>query len=234
MRLVLAVFFSLIPLFATAQPSMFAGYDAFCGLPVIVESTPQHAVATIRNNVRIIIVDPSVMSNWRLSRMFSLAHECGHHQLGHLSPQEMFSRAHMNATPRQEMHADCWATRALAANGRYDEIERAIRDNDREGPMMNGAYPSGMTRASYIRECAAGTRSGTESDSAAEDSEDGDSGDEGTTNTAPTPQCLAEMNQRCMTSCQGHFGYSYSVCKNRMCNAPRQLESNISRCNARN
>jgi hypothetical protein len=229
MRLVFAVIFSLMPLFAKAQPSMFAGYDAFCGLPVIVESTPQLAVATIRNNIRVILVDPSVMSNWRFSRIFSLAHECGHHQLGHLSPQEMFSRAHMSATPRQEMHADCWATRALAANGRYDEIERAIRDNDRDGPMMNGAYPSGMTRASYIRQCAAGTRRGTESDSEEEDSEE-----PRTTTTGPSPQCLAEMNQKCMTSCQRDFGYTYSVCENRMCNAPRQLASNISRCNARN
>lgn len=89
---------SVMPFSAFSQPSMFAGYDDFCGLPVLVESTSQDAVATIRNGNRVILVDPSVLSNWKLSRIFALAHECGHHILGHMSPQEQFSRRHMNAT----------------------------------------------------------------------------------------------------------------------------------------
>ena len=214
MRFIFWVFFTLMPLFASAQSSMFAGYDAFCGLPVIVESTSQDAVATIRNNMRIIIVDPGVMSNWKFSRMFALAHECGHHVLGHLSLQERFSRSHMNATARQEISADCWAAKVLAANGYYGEIERAIRDNDGQGPMMNGPYPSGTTRAAYIGQCA-GIGPGVVRSTGGEN---------------PNPRCLAQMNQRCMTSCQRDFGHSYSVCENRMCNSPRQLESDISRC----
>ena len=143
----------LFALDARAQ-SMFAGYDDFCGLPVVVERTSQDAVATIRNGQRVIIVDPSVMSNWRLSRIFALAHECGHHILGHLSTREMFSRLHMNATRRQELQADCWAAEVLAANGYYSDIKRTIMQNASKGPIMQGAYPSGSERAVFIAECA--------------------------------------------------------------------------------
>lgn len=203
----------LMPFMASAQPIMFAGYDSFCGLPVLIEPTTQDAVATIRNGQRVILVDPSVMSNWKLSRIFALAHECGHHRLGHLSPQELFSRAHMDATRRQELAADCWAAKALATNGYHDDIKRTIMQNSSEGPIMNGPYPSGMERASYIAQCA-----GIALNTAA------------SPNVGPNASCLADMDRRCMTSCQNQFGNSESVCRNRMCNSPRQAEANIRRC----
>lgn len=151
-------YFVLISLLYIAYPaygqSMFAGYDEFCGLPVVVERTSQDAVATIRKGQRIIIVDPSVMSNWKLSRIFALAHECGHHILGHMSLSEQFSRRHMNATRRQELQADCWAAEKLSENGYYREIKRTILQNVSRGPIMQGPYPSGMERAQFIAECA--------------------------------------------------------------------------------
>ena len=151
--LAFAFFLAMLSQVVKAQ-SMFVGYDDFCGLPVIVESTTQDAVATIRNGQRVIIVDPYVISNWKLSRIFALAHECGHHVLGHLSIQEQFSRRHMNATRRQELQADCWAAEALASNGYYDDIRRTIIQNASQGPIMQGPYPSGMERASFISQCA--------------------------------------------------------------------------------
>lgn len=221
MKKILLFIIISMPLFCHAQRTMFAGYDSFCGLPVFIESTSQDAVATIRDNTRIIIVDPSVMANWKLSRIFALAHECGHHILGHLSLHEQFSRTHMNATTRQELTADCWAAKALANNGYYGEIQRAIRDNERQGPMMNGAYPSGMTRASYIADCAGINIKITHESENRYVEQD---------SKQPTIQCLEQMNQRCMASCQRDFGNSYSTCKNRMCNSSRQIEHNISRC----
>ncbi len=152
----IVIFFALLLFVSSAygQPSMFAGYDEFCGLPVFVESTPQDAVATIRNGKRVILVDPNVITNWKLSRIFALAHECGHHKLGHLSRSEQFSRQHMNATRRQELKADCWAARALASNGYFNDIKRTIMQNVSQGPIMQGPYPSGMERATYIAKCA--------------------------------------------------------------------------------
>ncbi|TNC82814.1 MAG: hypothetical protein C9356_02800 [Oleiphilus sp.] len=143
------VFFSIV-----AEARMFVGYDSFCGLPVIVERTSQSAVATIRSGQRVIIVDPSVMDNWRFSRVFVIAHECAHHILGHLSPSQQFQRQHMNATRRQEIEADCWAARTLANNGYIREIQRAVVQNASQGPIMQGPYPSGMERAEFIANCA--------------------------------------------------------------------------------
>lgn len=152
-NLLVALFFVIFS-HAVKGQSMFVGYDDFCGLPVIVESTPQDAVATIRNGQRVIIVDPHVISNWKLSRIFALAHECGHHVLEHLSTKEQFSRHHMNATRRQELQADCWAAEVLAKNEYYDDIRRTIIQNVNQGPIMQGPYPSGMERASFIAQCA--------------------------------------------------------------------------------
>ena len=150
----LVTFGLLLTSLAANSQSMFVGYDDFCGLPVVVERTSQDAVATIRNNQRVIIVDPSVMSNWKLSRIFALAHECAHHIKGHLSLSEQFSRRHMNATRRQELQADCWAAEVLAENGYYQDIERTILQNASRGPIMQGPYPSGTERAQFIANCA--------------------------------------------------------------------------------
>lgn len=154
MKNILFVLFILTCSPIVMAQSMFVGYDDFCGLPVVVEQTSQDAVATIRNGQRIIIIDPYVMSNWKLSRIFALAHECGHHVIGHLSLQEQFSRSHMNATRRQELDADCWAAEVLANNGYYQDIRRTIIQNASKGPIMQGPYPSGMERATFIAECA--------------------------------------------------------------------------------
>jgi len=144
----------LIPFPVFGQPSMFVGYDEFCGLPVLVESTPQDAKATIRNGERVIIVDPGVMSNWKFPRIFAIAHECAHHILGHLSLREQFFRRHMNASRRQELSADCWAAKRLIDHGYYSDLERTIIQRASEGPIMRGNYPSGRERAANIAECA--------------------------------------------------------------------------------
>ena len=151
--LIIFILILLIPFPVFGQPSMFAGYDSFCGLPVLVESTPKDAVATIRNGERVIIIDPSVMSNWKFSRVFAIAHECGHHILGHMSLQEQFRRRHMNASRSQELDADCWAAKMLDENGYYSDIERTIILRANEGPFIKGPYPSGMERATNIARC---------------------------------------------------------------------------------
>lgn len=153
MKIIIILSLFLLTLSVSSQ-SMFIGYDSFCGLPVVVERTSQDAVATIRNGQRIIIVDPSVMSNWKLSRIFALAHECAHHRLGHMSDREQFSRKHMYATRRQELDADCWAANALARNDYFRDIERTILQNSSQGPIMQGPYPSGSERALFIAKCA--------------------------------------------------------------------------------
>lgn len=139
----------------SANAQMFAGYDEFCGVRVVVVPTPQMAVAARDAAGPIIYVDPGVLHNWTASRVFALAHECGHHKMGHSTPQgEWFRHTEYWATRAQELQADCWAARALRDHGYHEDLRRAIRQFANEGPMMHGTYPSGWERASHIAACA--------------------------------------------------------------------------------
>jgi len=138
-----------------SQSSMFAGYDEFCGIRVIVVSNPQTASAAHDVYGPVIYVDPGAMVDWTASRIFTLAHECGHHKGGHVTPMgQWFRHTQFWATRSQELEADCWAGRALAEAGYHQDLERTIRDYARQGGQMQGTYPSGLERAQTIARCA--------------------------------------------------------------------------------
>ena len=147
-----------VPPAARAQ-GMFAGYAELCDVPVIVARTPQGAVATRdRSGQPVIYVDPGVMANWTTSRVFAIAHECGHHVREHITPQGIWWRSRdFWATRDQELDADCWAASALASQGYYlRELERAAYEFAMSGPFMQGNYPSGQERAAEVIRCARG------------------------------------------------------------------------------
>jgi len=132
---------------------MFAGFDQFCSLPVIVTQTGQGAVAgRDRFGNPVIYVDPGVIGNWTSSRMFALAHECGHHMLGHSTPAGMWARNW--ATRQQELAADCWAAQQLVSVMGTQDLERQLLQFANQGPMSQGPYPSGWERASNAAQCA--------------------------------------------------------------------------------
>jgi hypothetical protein len=140
----------------TAVAQMFAGYNQFCGVPVIVLANPQSASAArdpLGNPV--IYVDPGVMNNWTMSRMFALAHECAHHMLGHTMPQGMwFRNTQVWATRQQELEADCWAAQRLAEIRDTDSLRRMIMQFASQGPVSYGPYPTGQDRALAVARCA--------------------------------------------------------------------------------
>lgn len=155
MKFVSALFIFFLSMQAMTQAAMFAGYDEFCGIRVIVTPNPQLASASIDQYGRVIYVDPGVMSNWTMSRIFLLAHECGHHRKGHITPNGMwFRNTQFWATRAQELEADCWAAKALAANGYFGDIERTVRQFASQGIYPQGNYPSGQERAQVIDRCA--------------------------------------------------------------------------------
>ena len=150
----LLVTVALIPSQSFAQ--MFAGYDEFCGVPVVVVHNSQNAsAARDQFGNPVIYVDPGVMANWTMSRMFALAHECAHHKLGHTLPQGMwFRNTQYWATRQQELAADCWAAEQLARTNDTDDLERMILQFASQGPMPQGSYPSGTERANNAARCA--------------------------------------------------------------------------------
>lgn len=148
----------LLLTFHAASPaqSVFAGYDSFCGLPVVVGYDPQTASARRdQSGNPFIHVDPGAMANWTISRMFTLAHECAHHLLGHTTPLGAMQRF-SGGTRQQELEADCWAARALRQVGHDFDIDRMIWQNVQQGHFAGYGYPSGTERAQNILNCIGG------------------------------------------------------------------------------
>ena len=105
----------------------------------------------------VIHIDPGVMANWTMSRIFTLAHECGHHRLGHTTPGGLWARNMLFwATRAQELEADCWAAKALASVGYRRDLEKAFIDFIYQGGTPPSNYPSGHERAETVARCAAG------------------------------------------------------------------------------
>lgn len=148
--------FFLVFMSCHSNADMFVGYDSFCGLPVVVGNDPQIATArTDQYGNKFIHIDPGAMNNWTMSRMFTLAHECAHHLIGHTSQignLERFS----GGTAKQELEADCWAAQKLASIGFNGEINRAILDHAKTGHFSGSGYPSGVQRANNILNCVGG------------------------------------------------------------------------------
>jgi hypothetical protein len=134
--------------------SVFAGFDDFCGLPVVVAHDPQGASArTDPNGQKFIHIDPGAMANWTASRIFLLAHECAHHRLGHTNSLGTLER-YMGGTAKQELEADCWAAEALSNAGYDNEVQRTANQTSNMGHFASPGYPTGTQRSRNILKCA--------------------------------------------------------------------------------
>lgn len=155
---VLTLFF-FIAISSGAHADVFAGYDVFCGLPVVVGPNPQEATAeTNSRGGKFIRIDPKVYNNWTGSRIFTLAHECAHHLLGHTS--ELGKRQRFEGGPkRQELQADCWAAKELRKSGHDFDIAATASKYSNRGHFSVGGYPSGNERAENIEACIASSDS---------------------------------------------------------------------------
>jgi hypothetical protein len=144
-----------------AKEYYFTGYDSFCGLPVFTGSNPQFATAERDNQGNPIIhVDPSVLSNMSNSRIFTLAHECAHHLLGHTTQLGHLER-YSGGTRKQELEADCWAAQKLSQFGQFSDLEFQTLKNLSDGHFAGNGYPSGNERAHNIYACATGNQMNT-------------------------------------------------------------------------
>lgn len=150
----LGVFLLFLTHSAQAQ-AMFAGFDDFCKLPVVVGDDPQTASArTDQYGRKYIHMDRGAMADWTAPRIFVLAHECAHHRLGHTSALGHLER-YTGGTAKQELEADCWAARVLAQAGYHGDIKRMMLQTAYMGHFASPGYPTGTQRSVNIGKCAA-------------------------------------------------------------------------------
>ena len=136
----------------------FPGYNALCGFPLLVASTPTVSLAAKnRAGQPVIVLDPILETNEEAHRRtFLIAHECAHHRMGHVSRPSRRKRASSRQVVRDhEMSADCWAAETLARAG-MDRVVRIMADRFFRAGFYSpgGGYPSGLQRSTIIRECA--------------------------------------------------------------------------------
>lgn len=143
----------IFPACVTQASEIFSGYDEFCGLPIVIRPTDQAALAWYENGEPMIILDPKVAKNLTKTRKFLIAHECGHHYLGHANE----TNVRLDPTPKkiaeEELDADCFAARQLVIYGGLREISNAIFSFSQDRRSKH-PYPNDQERARKIRDCA--------------------------------------------------------------------------------
>ena len=128
------------------------GDAPYCDAVVVHGPNPRGASASAHTGRSIILIDPSVLDKLPYVRGFVLAHECGHHALGHTSPQGFLLEGFLFQD--KELAADCWAAQTLSKAGQGTIVEQQIalfeaRKDRRPGPR----YPAWRKRVEKIREC---------------------------------------------------------------------------------
>lgn len=146
---------------ANAQPTPFGipiGHVAFMGGPPLqVFNWPGFQMGgQARHGLG---GEPIIIINGEIPRPFFdfvLAHEYGHHALGHIT-QLVLSRMRggpMEAcylTPNIELQADSWATVVMRQLGNSAAVQAAMEVNAWQGLFAVDCYPPGIMRAENIR-----------------------------------------------------------------------------------
>lgn len=133
---------------ADRAEAQMLGY-APCGVPLIAAAVPD-AVASAQNGQPIILINPNLPGGPMLD--FLIAHECGHHARGHISPQGIFLRSQFGGIAAMELDADCWAAQTV---DQYIARAAIHYFQSVQGPSAGGpGYPSGFQRAQMIAQCS--------------------------------------------------------------------------------
>ncbi len=156
----LCVISVLLPLLMHTDPTHGADSTFTCTLDDgskvdIVEDNTIDNIAISRvdsDGTHKIVVNMMVMkSNFSLpTRLFWMAHECAHHQLGHVYATSNIKRA------EYEREADCYGVVELVKDGRLDNDDLSTIIDEVSGIQKGQTqyYLSGPQRASDIKTCA--------------------------------------------------------------------------------
>jgi hypothetical protein len=123
--------------------------------PIPSDTLHDVAVTAYERGRPIIYYNPTLIQRvGPLLADFFIAHEYGHVAYGHAGGALSEPRADLsNLRQRQELDADCYATRLLAEDNRA-AVEAALQFFTRMGPFrFDDLHPSGSQRAAKILSC---------------------------------------------------------------------------------
>ena len=141
---------------AQRVPEPFQGYIKACGYPIMFKDNAYVSTAEIQGRLgAVITLDPMLASPVEAAhRRFLIAHECGHHHLGHTTPKGLRARRRIGGVEDQELSADCFAAEMLISAGLANEARLMVDRFHRQGLYSPGSgYPSGVQRATLIFHC---------------------------------------------------------------------------------
>ena len=123
--------------------------------PIATDTLHDVAVTAYERGRPMIFYNPTLMQRvGPLLADFFIAHEYGHVAYGHAGGALAERRADLSTLrQRQELDADCYATRLLAEDNR-PAVDAAIQFFTRMGPFrFDDLHPSGSQRAAKILSC---------------------------------------------------------------------------------
>lgn len=123
--------------------------------PIATDTLHDVAVTAFERGRPMIYYNPALMQRvGPLLADFFIAHEYGHVAYGHAGGALSEPRADLsNLRQRQELDADCYATRLLAEDNR-PAVDAALQFFTRMGPFrFDDFHPSGSQRAAKILSC---------------------------------------------------------------------------------
>jgi hypothetical protein len=126
-------------------------------IPIIISSNfPSFAAAAYTPKTGpVIVINPDVAGEFSdMFNMWVYFHECGHHTLGHLAPENLGLPKIGSVQKKKEMNADCWGMRMAVKLGYI----KTGADFNSVAAQMAGwpedpEHPSGLKRIQNLRIC---------------------------------------------------------------------------------
>ena len=141
----------LIPT-SNALGQVAVGTAPYCDIEVFIYPNFGGGLSTYYLGSPVILIDQSIYDGNYAFKEFTLAHECGHFVLNHMTPQGLLNR--WWASGQQELAADCWAAKNV-----NEDISREVAQIFRQTQGSKSpapGYPTGNQRASNIEHCIDG------------------------------------------------------------------------------
>ena len=134
------------------QEYRLIGPAPYCNATVIEGPNPRGASSSTQTMGAVILIDRDVLAKMPFEFEFVLAHECGHHLLGHTSIEGMLRQEFQFRD--KELAADCWGARMLNDAGEVDILTRQLATFRTQGDARSiPRYPTFRERAERLHEC---------------------------------------------------------------------------------